>query len=98
MAENDQDKIEAVYKYLSNEFPELPRDHAYDKERMAPKFSVEKSDKIYIVKFTKLCWDKCDANTLIEHLENLDVANALRKNPEKNVIVNESINLNFEPK
>jgi hypothetical protein len=94
----NQDKIDAVRKYLSNEFPELPIDRAYDEERMAPKFSVEKSDIIYIVKFTKKCWNDCDANTLIEHLKNLDVADALRKNPEKNVIVNKSIDLDFEPK
>jgi hypothetical protein len=98
MAENDQDKIDAVKNYLSNEFPELPLDHDYDKDLMAPKFSVEESDIMHIVKFTKKCWDDCDADTLIEHLNNLDVANALLKNPGKNVIVNKSINLDFEPK
>lgn len=98
MTEFDQNKINAVHKYLSNGFPEFLVIHAYDEDRMAPKFSVEKNDVIYVVKFIKKYWDNCDANTLFKHLKNLDVANALRKNPEENIIVNQSINLDFEPK
>ena len=98
MTEFDQYKFDAVYKYLSIGFPGLPIDHAYNEDRMALIFSVKNNDEIYVVKFTKKYWDRCNANTLFKRLKILDVANALRKNPKKNVIVNQSINLGFEPK
>ena len=98
MAEFDQDKFNAVYKYLSIGFPEFSIDHAYNDDLMAPKFSIEKANERYVVKFVKKYWDRCDANTLFMHLKRLDVANALRKNPKKNVIVNQSISLGLEPK
>lgn len=98
MAEFDPDKINAVCKYLSNGFPEFSMDHACDENCMTPKFFVKNRDLIYIVKFIKKYWDRCDANTLFMHLKRLDVANALRKNPKKNVMVSQSINLGFEPK
>jgi hypothetical protein len=98
MVEFDQDKFKAVYKYLFIGFPEYSIDHAYDEDLGAPKFSVEKADEKYVVKFIKKYWDRCDANSLFMHLKRLGVANALRKNPLKNVIVNQSINLGFEPK
>ena len=94
----DQDKINAVYKYLSIGFPEFSIDHAYDEDLIAPKFSVEKADEKYVVKFVKKYWNQCDANTLFMHLKRLDVANALRKNPQKYVVVNRSIDLGFEPR
>ena len=98
MTEFDQYKFNAVYKYLSIGFPGLPIDQAYDEDLMALTFSVKNNDEIYVVKFTKKFWDRCDANALFRRLKILDVANALRKNPKKNVIVNQSINLGFEPK
>ena len=98
MTEFDRDKINAVYNYLSNGFPELPIEDTLDEDRMTPIFSVEKADEKYVVKFIKKYWDRCDAGTLFKHLKNLDVANALHKNPKENVIVNQSINLGFEPK
>lgn len=100
MAEIDQDKIDVVYKYLSSEFPELSRSiiYQYDEERLAPKFSIDRADLVFIVKFTKKCWDDYDANTLFEHLKNIDIAKVLRKNPDKNVIVNKSSDPDFEPK
>ncbi|MGI9570684.1 MAG: hypothetical protein ACR2PH_13345 [Desulfobulbia bacterium] len=98
MTEFDQYKFDAVYKYLSIGFPGLSIDQAYDEERMALTFSVTNNDEIYVVKFTKKYWDRCDANTIFKRLKILDVANALRKNPKKNVVVNKSINLGFEPK
>jgi len=98
MTEFDQYKFDAVYKYLSIGFPELPIDQADDEDRTALIFSVKNNDEIYVLKFTKKYWDRCDANTLFRRLKILDVANALRKNPKKNVVVNESINLGFEPK
>ena len=55
--EFDRDKINAVYQYLSYGFPELPIKHTHDEDSMAPKFSVEKADEIYVVKFTKKYWD-----------------------------------------
>jgi hypothetical protein len=94
----DQQKYDAVYKYLSIGFPGPPIDQDYDEERMALIFSVKNNHEIYVVKITKKYWDRCDANTLFKRLKILDVANALRKNPKKNVIVNQSINLGFEPK
>ncbi len=98
MTEFDRDQVDAVYKYLSNGFPELPIEHTLDEERMAPKFSVANADEKYNVIFIKKYWDRSDAGTLFKHLRNLDVANALRKNPKENIIVNQSINLGFEPK
>jgi hypothetical protein len=98
MTESDQYKFDAVYKYLSIGFPGLPIDQACDEDRMAPIFSVKNNDEIYVLKFIKKYWDRCDASTLFRRLKVLDVANALRKNPKKNVIVNQSINSGFEPK
>ena len=98
MTEFDQYKFDAVYKYLSIGFPGLPIDQSYDEDLMAITFSVKNNDEIYVVKFTKKYWDRCDANTLFKRLKILDVANALRKNPRQNVIVNQSISLGFEPK
>jgi hypothetical protein len=98
MTEFDRDKINAVYKYLSNAFPELSIKQTHDDDRMAPKFGFEKDDEKYVVKFNKKYWDRCDANTLFNHLKRLDVANALRTNPQENVIVSQSINLGFESK
>ena len=98
MTEFDQYKFEAVNKYLSIGFPGLSIDHNYDEDRMALTFNVKNNDKIYVVKFIKKYWDKCDANTLFMHLKRLDVANAMRKNPQENVIVSQGINLGFEPK
>ncbi len=98
MTEFDQYKFDAVYKYLSIGFPGLPIDQAYDEDRMALTFSVKNNDEIYVVKFTKKYWDRCDANTLFKRLKILDVANALLKNPKKNVVINQSINLGFELK
>ena len=94
----EQYKFDAVYKYLSIGFPGLPIDHAYDEDRMTIVFNVKNNDQIYVVKFTKKFWDRCDANALFKRLKILDVANALRKNPQKVAIVNQSINLGFEPK
>ena len=98
MTEFDQYKSEAVYKYLSIGFPGLPIDQSYDEDCMAQTFSVKNNDEIYVVKFLKKHWDRCDANTIFKHLKTLDVANALRKNPQENVIVSQGINLGFEPK
>jgi len=98
MNEFEQYKFDAVYKYLSIGFPGFPIDHAYDKDRMTTVFSVKNNDEIYVLKFTKKFWDRCDANALFKRLKILDVANALRKNPQKVAIVNQSINLGFEPK
>ena len=98
MTEFEQYKFDAVYKYLSIGFPGLPIDQAFDEERMALTFSVKNNNEIYVLKFVKKYWDRCDANTLFKRLKILDVANALRKNPKKNVIVNQSISLAFEPK
>ena len=98
MTEFEQYKFDAVYKYLSIGFPGLQIDQTYDEDRMALTFSVKNDDEIYIVKFIKKYWDRSDANTLFKRLKILGVANALRENPEKNVIVNQSISLGFEPK
>ena len=98
MTEFDQYKYDAVYKYLSIGFPGLPMDQTHDEDRMAIVFCVKDNDEIYVVKFAKKYWDRCNADTLFKRLKILDVANALRKNPKKNVIVNQSINLGFEPK
>jgi hypothetical protein len=98
MTEFEQYKYDAVYKYLSIGFPGLLIDQAYDEDLMATTFSVKNDDEIYVVKFIKKYWDRCDANTLFKRLKILDVANALRNNPEKIVIVNQSINLGFESK
>jgi hypothetical protein len=98
MIESDQYKFNAVNRYLSMGFPEFSIEQAYDGERMAATFSVENKDEKYVVKFVKKYWDRCDANTLFKHMKNLDVANALRKNPQKNIIVNRSVDLGFEPK
>ena len=98
MTEFDQSKADAVYKYLSIGFPGLPIDQAYDEDRRAEIWSVKNNDKIYVVKFLKKYWNKCDANTIFMHLKRLDVANALRNNPQENVIVNQGISLGLEPK
>jgi hypothetical protein len=98
MTEFEQDKITAVHKYLAIGFPELSIECACDDDHTEPKFSVEESDKKYVVKIMKRYWDRCDANTLFRHLKRLDVVNALRKNPETNVIVSQSIDLGLEPK
>ena len=98
MTEFDQYKFDAVYKYLSIGFPELPIDQTYDEDCMALIFSIKNNDEICVLKFIKKYQERCDASTLFRHLKILDVANALRKNPKKNVIVNQSINLGFEPK
>jgi hypothetical protein len=98
MTEFDQNKFDAVYKYLSIGFPGLSIGQAYDEDRTAIAFSINNNDEIYVVRFTKKYWDRCDANTLFKRLKILDVVNALRENPEKNVIVNQSIDLAFEPK
>jgi hypothetical protein len=97
MTEFERNKINAVYKYLSIGFPELPIEYALDEDCIAPKFSIEKADEKYVVKFVKKYWDRCDANTLFKHMKILDVANVLRKNPNENVIVSQSIDLGFEP-
>lgn len=100
MTESDQDKIDMVYKYLSGEFPESTRSihYKYDTDSMGFNFTIGRVDTVFIVKITKKCWDDYDANSLFEHLKKLDVANELRKNPDKNVIVNNGFDLDFEPK
>ena len=98
MTEFDRYKFDAVYKYLSIGFPGLPVDQTYDEDRMSLTFSVKNNDEIYVVKFVKEYWDRCDANTLFMHLKRLEVANALLKNPQKNIIVSQSINLGLEPR
>lgn len=94
----DRSKINAVYKYLSIGFPEFSIDQAYDKDHMAPTFSVKSNDEIYVLKFIPKFWDRCDAGTLFKRLKTLDVANALRKNPQENIIVNQGVYLSYEPK
>ncbi|MGD1971729.1 MAG: hypothetical protein PVF24_08950, partial [Desulfobacterales bacterium] len=94
----DRSKINAVYKYLSIGFPEFSIDQAYDKDHMAPTFSVKNNDEIYVLKFIPKFWDRCDAGTLFKRLKTLDVANALRKNPQENIIVNQGVYLSYEPK
>ena len=98
MTKFDRYKFDAVYKYLSIGFPGLPIEQACDEDHMAPTFSVKDNDEIYVLIITKKYWDRCDASDLFKRLKILNVANALRKNSKQNVIVNQSINLGFEPK
>jgi hypothetical protein len=98
MTEFDRYKFDAVYKYLSIGFAGLPIEQAYDEDHMAPTFSVKDNDEIYVLIISKKYWDRCDASALFKRLKILNVANALRKNSKQNVIVNQSINLGFEPK
>ena len=53
MTEFDQYKFDAVYKYLSIGFPELPIDQTYDEDCMALIFSIKNNDEICVLKFIK---------------------------------------------
>jgi hypothetical protein len=99
MDEIDQAKINAVCKYLSDEFPKSSYaiKPLYDEDLFSNKFIIDRGGKDSTLIITKKCWDDKDTDTLIEHLKNQDIDKSLRKNPGKSIKVNKSINWTFGP-
>ncbi len=67
--EIEKDKIQAVYKYLQEEFPECEINDEYEPDLMTQKFRVECKESHYILKFYKRSWDDHRPYELYEFLK-----------------------------
>ncbi len=72
--EIEKDKIQAVYKYLREEFPECEINNEYEPDLMTQKFRVECKESHYILKFHKSSWDDNRSSELYELLKRHDAA------------------------
>ncbi|MCP4367622.1 MAG: hypothetical protein GY797_05850 [Deltaproteobacteria bacterium] len=81
-----KEKIDAVVKYLKNEFPKGLIEHYMDNDLGTRSFRAYKSNEfLYVIKFHRKSWDNTtDINSL---LTQLDIANSFRKFPPNSNVI-----------
>jgi hypothetical protein len=97
VVEIDKDKVQAVYKYLQEEFPGCDIIDKYDFFLRTPNFGVECGKLNYILKFYRDIWDDHNSYELYELLKRLDTAKQMQENTNCNMSVT-SDGLKPEPK
>jgi len=87
MADIEQNKIDVVYKYLKDEFPECSIEDKYSFDRFAQTFKVKHRESFYLVVISGEFFINFDVSSIYAKLNQFCLAKHLQENVNSLIIV-----------
>jgi len=87
MIDIEQNKIDVVYKYLKDEFPECLIEDKYSFDRCAQKFKVKHRESFYLVVISGEFFINSDVSSIYAELKKFCLAKHLQENVNSLIIV-----------
>jgi len=86
----DPDKIQSIREYLQERFADAHHADKEDFDRVGQKFRVTTKSSVLLTFISSELIDDNDTETIISKLDNINLVNLLKENPESTVIVRSS--------
>ena len=80
--------IQTIHEYLQKEFPSAKHvESMEDRERLGHKFIITTKDHVMIASISRKFIDDTDLKTAILELNDIEIINLLKKNPDSTIVV-----------
>ena len=86
----DPNKIQSIREYLQKHFADAHHADKEDFDRIGHKFRITTKSSVLLTSISRELIDDNDSETIISKLDNIDLVNLLKGNPESTVIVRRS--------